>query len=68
MKTPAPSVRLSVRLTPELYARLQAFAMGRSHGHDTELSAIVREALEQFITPQRQTSTRQERRVSDRGA
>jgi len=50
------SVRLTVRLPSDLYDRLTIFAKGRNHGATPELSAIVREALEQYIAPvKRQT-------------
>lgn len=57
MQTKALSdIRLTIRLTPELYTKLTIFARGRSNGASPELSPIVREALEQYLEPQsRQT-------------
>jgi predicted transcriptional regulator len=56
-------VRLTIRLSSDLHARLRLFAMGRSNGSKTDLSAIVREALEHYLTPRtRQTASR---KVSD---
>ena len=52
------SQRITVRLTDALYERLLLFAEGRSQGHTPDVSAIVREALEQYLVPRgRQTAT-----------
>jgi len=48
--------RLTIRLAPELHAKLTLFARGRSNGAPPQLSAIVREAIEVYLEPsQRQT-------------
>ena len=44
-------VRLTIRLPSDLHARLRLFALGRSNGHTPELSQIVREAIEHYLTP-----------------
>jgi predicted DNA-binding protein len=43
--------RITVRLPDDLYARLRLFAHGRSQGHAPDIAAIVREAVEAYITP-----------------
>jgi predicted transcriptional regulator len=53
-------VRLTIRLSSDLYDRLQIFALGRSNGHMPKLSNIMREALEHYITPP-ESQTRQKR-------
>jgi predicted transcriptional regulator len=46
--------RITVRLSDALYDRLALFAQGRRHdGQTPELAPIIREALEQYLTPQR---------------
>ena len=51
--------RITFRLDEDLHTRLLLFAKGRSNGQVPEVSAIVREALEQYLTPQvRQSDTR----------
>jgi predicted transcriptional regulator len=46
--------RITIRLTDDLYDRLALFAQGRrSNGQTPELSSIIREALDLYLTPQR---------------
>jgi metal-responsive CopG/Arc/MetJ family transcriptional regulator len=50
--------RISVQLDEDLYTQLRIFARGRN-GQAPEVSAIVREALAQYLTPPaRQTHVR----------
>lgn len=52
------SLRITIRLDDDLHTRLLLFAQGRSNGQVPEFSTIVREALEQYLTPKaRQSDT-----------
>jgi hypothetical protein len=45
-----PQARVTVRLPPGLYAKLQAYAQGRAFRRGTpELALCIREALEHFF-------------------
>jgi predicted DNA-binding protein len=64
----ATSVRLTVRLPSDLYERLQLVALGRSPGKTPEISTIVREALEQYLSPRRPMKARNvSDKLSDKG-
>ena len=59
--------RLTVRIPTELYARLEAYADGRSfaRGGSPQLPVCVREALEHYLTcPQKRQTQPQEARAS----
>jgi predicted transcriptional regulator len=55
--------RITIRLDDDLYDRLVLFAKGRGNGEVAELSTLVREALEQYLSPKpRQTKPSDMRR------
>lgn len=67
-KPRASDKRISIRLTPEMHAKLRLFARGRSNGATPQLSTVIREAIEQYLEPpQRQTHNAQRQpKVSDK--